>query len=1301
MAAPDPIKTSSPALQAAGPQNVLLVPMQLTALWRQPGQPDLLGTATRFSALPFPLAPGSANPGNPYLSGIDGCMAPPFSPPGFKLPPGLHLHWALPKALTVGHAHGNGKALAFPAVPNRWLVTRRRQDAVEGQWVVESDYLHPVKPAMESIEPVLYEDQPGCPRAVAYPVRHRQGHVSYRYMGRCLTLAEWKQRGVRRDDYLPQLAGHPLTAIGYGEPLFAALYPNCHSVFGFHDPGSLAPQQETVYDVLGWYSDAAGEVLNSFLAFPDPYASLLSEYDWKVESQCTSDQGQWRLAPRDATQPFPRLTVCYARLRLAQPGLPANPESRAPLQLAVGSSGTEALSAYLAAELAAAHGGAKAILEEQLEALRLSAHLEGHHVDLGARFQDARHRKGFKAAPGGILWSVKKLGDPGDPDASLPPELAAALLDLNRAQRAYDQAQQAIGSLRRQLFADWYQYMQARYPASASGPSSDEIRVFARRESLEPLRQRLAATGTVVRQGPGGFVARDGNGKTAATLDARGNLKSSAPASALLAVQVLKGLSGVLTVLAKSGAWELTRQPAHRYWQPNEPVVLLAGDAVRSTPDLGGGDGLPCTLLTLPDAGPVGQQLDTLLAAVAALPATDPGFQTQDRQPWQPIGLEWEVEVYPVKPPGDAAADGFDYPADYLTASHDLPARGVDLALKPAALPSQAGLLDVYRGRTVLTHHAGLQQASNLAEYLEGLTLLDIWAAAGPLQADYDRQLLAWYRGKHASPGAPAADDPKLESTLPSWVALQYPFRQDDRRELLPPRDALSWYEGKPAVANGALTTVGQLPPAEQAQDPVVTALRAQVRLDGLHVLSQALGGFNAALLMHRQVHQLPITDPLCLESAEPRDFTFTAEVRRAVGNENRTAPEADSVFLPIRAGLLRLTGLRLVDRFGQVHACGDLTQKPVVRSEPLTPPAGAPNNDILLPPRLAQAAQVRFEWLAAGPADTPLCGWLVPNNLDSSLMVYDNTGTLLGSVVTVNGQTTAWEPAAGTDLRLSVLQIPNPSLRQLARHLCGVRDSFFQDFLTALDQALENIDPQSFAQHEALALLMGRPIAVVRARVGFELQGLPAVSASWQALAQGIQQSAPRRPTHGFEGVDLPIRIGEYELLDDGLVGYWIEDEDGAYRDDVFHAPQSGMTRGAAGSGPSIQTRTCVHRRLADPPLTLTVLMDPRGKLHATSGLLPTEVLEIPQELSARALGKIAVTFLTSPVLTDAAAIRLPLPAEPGYAWSFVDLPDAAGWQETATIAKTSPHATFGPPPRIVEGWLKLKPQVQDSTEK
>jgi hypothetical protein len=43
---------------------------------------------------------------------------------------------------------------------------------------------------------------------------------------------------------------------------------------------------------------------------------------------------------------------------------------------------------------------------------------------------------------------------------------------------------------------------------------------------------------------------------------------------------------------------------------------------------------------------------------------------------------------------------------------------------------------------------------------------------------------------------------------------------------------------------------------------------------------------------------------------------------------------------------------------------------------------------------------------------------------------------------------------------------------------------------------------------------------------------------------------------------------------------------------------------------------------------LNLTLLMDPRGHVHATTGLLPTATIELPAEFYAAALSRMAVTF-------------------------------------------------------------------------
>jgi hypothetical protein len=88
----------------------------------------------------------------------------------------------------------------------------------------------------------------------------------------------------------------------------------------------------------------------------------------------------------------------------------------------------------------------------------------------------------------------------------------------------------------------------------------------------------------------------------------------------------------------------------------------------------------------------------------------------------------------------------------------------------------------------------------------------------------------------------------------------------------------------------------------------------------------------------------------------------------------------------------------------------------------------------------------------------------------------------------------------------------------------------------------------------------------------------------------------------------------------------------------------------------------------ITDEPQTLTLLMDPRGKVHATCGILPTKVMDIPPDQYTHALQAIDITFLSTPILTPRDKTAIPLPNEPGYAWSWLDR-DRFHWREVSTI--------------------------------
>ena len=205
---------------------VLSVPMRVDALLVATDE-QVVGSIADFTRLPYsdPLAGGGPLNVNPDVAFIgENVLSEPFEQRNTTLRSGVHLHWALPDALAVGQrrnpADADDTSVVYPAVPTRWLVSRAGAGMPPRQWIVESDYLWP-------------EGTPWVDGRVSFPVAetpnegpHRQ---PYRFLGRTWPAEQWRE-DRRGREHLEQLV-----AVGYGEPTFAAAYPNCRGVFGLHD----------------------------------------------------------------------------------------------------------------------------------------------------------------------------------------------------------------------------------------------------------------------------------------------------------------------------------------------------------------------------------------------------------------------------------------------------------------------------------------------------------------------------------------------------------------------------------------------------------------------------------------------------------------------------------------------------------------------------------------------------------------------------------------------------------------------------------------------------------------------------------------------------------------------------------------------------------------------------------------------------------------------------------------------------------------------------------------------------------
>jgi hypothetical protein len=1209
----------------------LLVPIHLDALHLKNGT-SVAEAMVEFNRLPYFSGKRDVNPDIVNLS--ESIVSQPFQNKNLYLKLGIHLHWALPDALTK-----ESQDSGFPCVPNRWLITRKNGNKTD-HWIVESDYLY-------SIDSGFQEN------SITYPYQTDEKSPPFRYLGRKYTLEEWLNQSKTNPEYLEKL-----TAIGYGEPTFAAFYPNCCSVFGFHDPEFTDSISNGLqYNVIGWYSNQKQDYLSELLTqlnkqisnlTPEAFIEVIEKElkwkfqpnneDWKKEEKSEEKQKKYINAVKqelnwvdntfNTDSKTPQI-ICYSRLMFNSSNSQGKIQEKTDIKLAVANTGTEALSAYLAQTLDQSE---KYIIEEQLEALQFAESLENQQLDTGAKFQEIRHEASFNAVSGGFLWKINIETKQSNFDnqsfqtkLNLPSEIASLLAQLNQKQQEYDCELAKINSRRRQLFSDWYKYMVSTYPPEDSWdnyPDIDAVKYYIEKEGLSPLQSKLNEIGEL-------DLFQDNTGKFS-----RASSSNSSLASELAGLindligsintynQTLQNNYNKLDEDKKKETqippiYFIERVSSPRYWQPKEPVVLIVGDDVKASQRHGEDGLLECHLLEInktiqyckiiEDFKPI---LDKINVLQSQNSQNRIGFSIWQKQPWNPFLLQWLVEIFPVAHDGHKTSSNPNYNNDFLSQNYVLNTDDIDLSAKS----NQSLVLDtkenriktdsdsnIYSGFSILTNYANSLLKKRIEEYLE----------------KYDNK--------------------------------------------------------------------------DNQQNPILQiAKKAQEKLNTLNCLSQCLGGFNEALLMHKQTLQLGINDPIGFDYYKE----FTQKVAEAVKDEIKSAPQPLDDFSPIRSGEMRIIELQLIDTFGQVRKLEWKinSEEYVIKPESMK---AKDNNKIVLPPRFVQPCRINFRWLSvnnqdnnnqetnAHPNSNPICGWILPNNLNNSLMIYDSKGQALGSI-NINGE---WDDAPGSNpIPTTVIEgkefpnISNIHLHKLVKNILTLGSDFVKKFNLCLNNALNNIDPENFAQHQSLALLMGRAIAVVRASINLELLGLPAINQDWNIFRQEMKNNTPleERDTDNFVNVKFPIRIGEYQQLNDGVIGYWKEDQNGKYEGNIFYDQQSDSNESKyiktqywdESNNPKEVEEGAINimQSINSDPQILTMLVDPRCVFHATSGILPSKSITIPSKHYTEALENIKITFLTAPILTDINQLHLPLLNESDYNWSWLEK-RKDHWSEISTI--------------------------------
>jgi hypothetical protein len=502
-------------------------------------------------------------------------------------------------------------------------------------------------------------------------------------------------------------------------------------------------------------------------------------------------------------------------------------------------------------------------------------------------------------------------------------------------------------------------------------------------------------------------------------------------------------------------------------------------------------------------------------------------------------------------------------------------------------------------------------------------------------------------------------------------------------------------------------------------------------------MMTQMLGGFNASLTMQHAGLQLPPLDYKKWENS--KGYHVSDKLSQELLKTVETSPVAGAPFFPIRSGRLRIKRLHIVDAFGQTvklpdgvkNASAGNEQKMLRRAHNcIVAGTAAAGDAVTLRPRFVEPIRLSFRWENATAAPKkesgPVCGWVVPNHLEKNLTIYASDGKPLGALQRKLGVKAGSTSKNGTPAKCFYwVDVPDEKnavllpehfdevyqqrlLEGLPRvikdghllHLCSYLLSLDGDeggtFIRLLNDAKQSADQRVPEEDPGVSVLVGSPLALVRASLRFEIPGLPAHKADefeGSFLLNDDEDEEELLKTHGFKNVTWPLRLGDLHTRNDGLIGLFkcaSGKKEPIKTSGPFYPVWGLDEERLAGKGNyAIQNFTidCVNRR------QVTMLIDPQARVHATTGVLPKTYIELDPTAMAGAKRAREVFFQTAPVLGVSATPSMPKPSDDYGEWSWAYRTHVTTWKLDPNLEQATERAAFGEGyPAIAEGWLKLK---------
>ena len=1295
-------------------EHRLLVPMNVQALYVQPG------SAEPMVRLPMLVA----GPTGKGVEDPEDGMPDPFAA-GTPRPAGVHLHWAMPDVLLRGtlatRADGAANRLALPVLPDRWVVLRillprGSKNAVTTGWVLEAD------------------------RAIAVP------------------LGSWTEGGSK--SAVP--AGETiergrLTGTVGGSISWSGVYDAVLNRFAFHDTladvAALAPQGVdedcAAYVVAGWWSDPALDPLDKARS-SNSLDELLARLRWGLlyewgDEKWTQEQDRaqfelrkalgltteerWSSKRRlDIPAPVKRTGVAAAAAAVAAPAPAYTPIDKTFVEVqmltAASTFSADAGRRFVAPpwhlRSSLLHGAIYGVpvagtapVDRRPSAGTLRVAIGQHEDEMLAALSAAPQATPEQRRASERLltaFTAQKINRLGSPDG---------LVELEEHEHAA-----AFTSVPGGIDGD-DRYMQRVQTGGAGGMAVGKYR-----------GQRATANVEAVKKGLGEGAPRAAQAVGGTTVYSSKSKPTLINASAARVNDIARSRVGEVLAPTES---RIVKRPAARFAFPDEPMVAIRG-ASRSLRHGNDGRGSAAGTLTCRWPTHVIQEISGVIAKDRFVRSLGNGSV-----PSEALTLAREAVLH------DPYHD--DWIADAVAPSA-AGRTGIFNRLKAESV-LRFGVDGTYDGATAFLGSAAAPKTARAAR--AGAAA----AAQRPIEPgvqQHQRMVADEARKLSLYKGA----DPDLvgvttwaQPWIPMWLEWELQVEGID------PPTLEAWHlgavdletqgtagQGAGTVLRGrALLTTGA---AHTLHRAISDWLTAEDKLDAIHAGQVDEATEAAYQTLDAAVDKLDVvTAALDGMRTQLLGLAVTDGLRRPASGGGIANPAPIAPPHMLLAGALTLTRARLLDAFGRT------LDVPVGQvAVPMRSALPARPNALAVAPRLMRPARWQFKLVDAktevgtvgvnarvDQIDTtlqvnPVAGFVMPDHLDESLELFSVDGSPIGELLhePVSGGV-MWEIAAGREgpADSGPLYGLAPAQQALGRFANGLvaadaaaragaplapdsgQETALSALLRAIDTTLWTVDSFAALGSEHVAGLVGRPIAVVRAQLKLELRPPDDIDLSDAQRAEEWADAEREAARHAF-----PVRIGEVTRSDDGVLGFFVDDDYAHFRlvDKAIAgtAAEAGRSRGQLGLYASVTgmppKTSITHPYIAGTDdadtlmlhigqsVTLTIFMHPAGKATLTSGVLPRKALQLARDWVGPGLATIAPSLRTGPVMVETdldkeGQVRLPKVSVFGKDQNFLWRDTPATWRTDAILAATQTALLPDTPAELREGWIRVAPDA------